>query len=98
VAEARERQQRRFAATGVSCNGEMDVRMVCRYVRLPPSGQDALARAYALGTLSARGRHRVLRVARTIADLRRRDEITSDDVLMALGLRQRGGAEPALAA
>jgi magnesium chelatase family protein len=98
VAEARERQQRRLAGAGVSCNGEMDVRLVRRHVRLAPPAQDALARAYALGTLSARGRHRVLRVARTIADLRRRDGVTSDDVLIALGLRQRGGAESALAA
>jgi magnesium chelatase family protein len=75
----------------------MDVRLVRRHVRLAPPAQDALARAYALGTLSARGRHRVLRVARTIADLRRRDGVTSDDVLIALGLR-RGGAESALAA
>jgi predicted ATPase with chaperone activity len=37
-------------------------------------------------------------VARTIADLNRRDAVTSDDVLTALGLRQRGGAESALAA
>jgi magnesium chelatase family protein len=98
VAEARERQQRRLAGAAASCNGEMDVRLVRRHVRLSPPAQDALARAYALGTLSARGRHRVLRVARTIADLNRRDAVTSDDVLTALGLRQRGGAESALAA
>ena len=98
VAEARERQQRRFAGAPASCNGEMDVRLVRRHVRLPAPAEDALARAYALGTLSARGRHRVLRVARTIADLRRHDAVTSDDVLTALGLRQRGSAESALAA
>jgi magnesium chelatase family protein len=98
VAEARERQHRRLAGTGASCNGEMDVRLVRRHVRLTPPAEDGLARAYALGTLSARGRHRVLRVARTIADLRQRDEVTSDDVMTALGLRQRGSAESALAA
>jgi len=98
VAEARERQQRRFAGAAASCNGEMDVRLVRRHVRLPPAAEDALAHAYALGTLSARGRDRVLRVARTIADLRRRDTVTSDDVLTALGLRQRGLAESALTA
>ncbi len=58
----------------------------------------ALARAYAVGALSARGRHRVLRVARTIADLERHDRVTEADVLTALALRQHGAAEEMLAA
>ena len=43
--------------------------------------------------LSARGRHRVLRVARTIADLRQAEVVARADVLSALGLRQRGHPE-----
>ncbi|MBV9474291.1 MAG: hypothetical protein JO206_15095, partial [Solirubrobacterales bacterium] len=57
-----------------------------------------LAHAYATGALSARGRHRVLRVARTVADLRRHERVTQEDMLTALGLRQRVGREAALAA
>jgi len=98
VAEARERQRARLAGEGASCNGELDGRLVARHVRLDDAAQRILARAYASGSLSARGRHRVLRVARTVADLERRERVTSDDLLTALSLRQRSPREDALAA
>ncbi|MGA2925914.1 MAG: YifB family Mg chelatase-like AAA ATPase [Solirubrobacteraceae bacterium] len=98
VAQARERQRARLAGSTARCNGEMDVRQVRRHVRLEDAADAALARAYAIGALSARGRHRVLRVARTIADLERHDRVTEADLLTALALRQRGSAEEALAA
>jgi magnesium chelatase family protein len=96
VAQARELQRHRF--NGVRCNGEMDAREVRRHVRLEPAAREALGRAYAVGTLSARGRHRIMRVARTIADLAHHDRVTHEDVLAALSLRQRGYDEAALAA
>jgi magnesium chelatase family protein len=96
VAEARERQRLRFG--GARCNGEMDAREARRHVRLGPAAADALARAYAVGALSARGRHRIMRVARTIADLAHHDRVTHEDVLAALSLRQHGYDEAALAA
>jgi magnesium chelatase family protein len=98
VASARERQRRRLAGSAASCNGEMDARLVRRHVRLEDAAERLLAQAYAAGTLSARGRHRVVRVAQTVADLAGRDRITTDDVLTALSLRQRSAAETALAA
>jgi magnesium chelatase family protein len=98
VAEARERQRARLHAEPVGCNGELDGRMVNRYVRLEERAQAILARAYASGTLSARGRHRVVRTARTVADLNRRDQVTAEDLLTALALRQRSSNETALAA
>ena len=98
VAAARERQRRRLEGTQASCNGEMDVRLVRRRVRLEEAAERILAQAYAVGALSARGRHRVVRVAQTIADLEGQDRITQDDVLTALSLRQRSAAETALAA
>jgi magnesium chelatase family protein len=98
VAEARERQRFRLSGTAARCNGEMDARTVRQDVRLDGGAQQALGQAYTVGALSARGRHRVLRVARTIADLERRELVTRADVLTALALRQRSGAEEALAA
>jgi magnesium chelatase family protein len=96
VAGARERQRHRFG--GIRCNGEMDAREVRRHVRLEPAASDALGRAYAVGALSARGRHRIMRVARTIADLAHHDRVTHEDLLAALSLRQRGFDDAALAA
>jgi magnesium chelatase family protein len=98
VAAARERQARRLAGSGASCNGEMGSRLARRHARLDLEAQHALGVAYERGALSARGRHRVIRVARTIADLAGRDRVSAADVLMAVSLRQRDRAEDALAA
>ncbi len=98
VRAARERQHARLAGSPARCNGEMDGRLVRRHVQLEPAAERALAQAYDLGALSARGRHRALRVARTLADLAGRDHVSRDDMLTALSLRQRGPAEAALAA
>ena len=57
--------------------------------RAAPSSE--LHHAYKYGWLSARGRHRVLRVAQTIADLAGRERVSRGDVLLALSLRQRTG-------
>jgi magnesium chelatase family protein len=67
-------------------------------VRVEGGAVEALGRAYEVGALSARGRHRVLRVAQTVADLAGRERVGERDVLMALSLRQRTGAEGLLAA
>jgi magnesium chelatase family protein len=96
VAEARERQQRRLAGSGARCNGELDVRLVRRRVGLDEAAENELGRAYAIGLLSPRGRDRVIRVARTIADLAGRERVGRDDVLLALSLRQRTPVETAL--
>jgi magnesium chelatase family protein len=96
VVAARARQATRLAATSARCNGEMDGRLVRRYACATPAASDALTQIYDRGGLSARGHDRILRVARTIADLGARARIELDDVLEALALRQhepidRGG-------
>jgi magnesium chelatase family protein len=89
VLAARERQRSRLAGTPARCNGELDARLVQRLVRLRGDAARALGRAYDGGLLSTRGRHRVLRVAQTIADLGDHDVVSLDDLLQALSLRQR---------
>ncbi|MFZ0090658.1 MAG: hypothetical protein WAL63_14185, partial [Solirubrobacteraceae bacterium] len=75
----------------------LDATRVGARIRLDGAAADELTRAYEFGMLSARGRHRVMRVARTIADLAGRDGVARDDVLLALSLRQRSGtAVPAV--
>ncbi|MGZ4201351.1 MAG: YifB family Mg chelatase-like AAA ATPase [Thermoleophilaceae bacterium] len=87
VVAARERQRERFAGSRVFANGEMDGRLTQRHVRL---GADAARLLHAdgrAGLLTARGQDRVLRLARTIADLDARERIRSGDVEEALGYR-----------
>jgi len=98
VLAARQRQERRLADAGAGCNGEMDSRLARRHIRLDRAAELALGIAYDRNALSARGRHRVLRVARTIADLDGRDRVSAADVMMAVSLRQRDQAEGAMAA
>jgi magnesium chelatase family protein len=88
VTEARERQARRLAGTGIACNARLDARLSRRVVRLTPDAESALRAAYDREALSARGMQRVLRVARTVADLAHSDTVERDHVTMALALRQ----------
>ncbi|MGH2860738.1 MAG: YifB family Mg chelatase-like AAA ATPase [Solirubrobacteraceae bacterium] len=98
VAEARARQRRRLQGTVASCNGELGAGLIHSQVRLDEEAQAQLGSAYLAGQLSARGRHRVIRVAQTIADLAGRDRIAGADVLKALVLRQQVGGTQAMAA
>ncbi len=95
VEQARARQCSRLRGTGASCNAELDAALIREHVRLDAAAQAALARAYTAGVLSARGRERVLRVARTVADLDGRNLVSGADVLTAVGLRQRFGDQVA---
>jgi len=97
VLEARERQQRRLEGTSAACNGQMDSAIVRRSVAVAPRAAAALHQAYERGDLSARGHHRVLRVAQTVVDLRGGTRVEQGDLLAALGLRQRQ-ADAAVAA
>jgi magnesium chelatase family protein len=98
VVAARERQLARLDGTGATCNGHMDTALVRRHVRLDADAERLLHATYDRGTLSARGRERVLRVARTIADLDASDAVTKVHLLRAIGLRQDAGAAPEEAA
>ncbi len=97
VGEARRRQQARLRGTAAACNGELDANLARLHLALDARAEAALGRAYASGALSARGRLRVLRVARTIADMDARERVSEADLLLALSLRQRtaGDREPA---
>jgi len=98
VLAARERQRTRLAGTTMHTNAQLDAGALRAQVRLGDSARRALAQAYDNGGLSARGHDRVLRVARTIADLAERETVELDDVLQALALRTRESADEALAA
>jgi magnesium chelatase family protein len=95
VVAARERQLARLDGTGAGCNAHMDAALVRRHVGLDADAEQLLHATYDRGTLSARGRERVLRVARTIADLDASDAVTKEHLLRAIGLRQDAAAASA---
>ena len=69
VAAAREIQARRYAPHGLHTNAEADGELLGRVATPDPAGQRLLLEAAEKLKLSARSYHRVLRVARTLADL-----------------------------
>jgi magnesium chelatase family protein len=98
VTAARERQAARLRDDGVAANAHMDVRMLLKHVNLDAKGEEMVRRAREKGLLSARGQHRVLRVARTIADLGGSDRVRARDVGAALAMRPEAGVEGSRAA
>ncbi|MDQ6810968.1 MAG: ATP-binding protein, partial [Actinomycetota bacterium] len=87
VISARERQRARLREDGVTLNAHMDLRMLGRHARLDAKGEQMLSDARERGLLSARGEHRALRVARTIADLNGSPRVRALDLGSALALR-----------
>ena len=77
VCAARRRQAERFAGTGVYANGHMTARQLRRHCRLDAETVRRLDRAYDTMSLSARAADRVVKVARTIADLEGAEHITA---------------------
>ena len=69
VTLARRRQWERFRGQKVHANAQMSERMVERYTVLDREGEAFLLKALSALGLTARGHHRILKVARTIADL-----------------------------
>jgi len=75
VVAARERQLQRFHQERIYCNAQMTTRQVARYCELSSAGEQLLERAMLRLALSARAHDRILKVARTIADLAASDAI-----------------------
>jgi len=98
VIAARARQAERLADAGAHCNGDMTPAEVRLHCSLEPAARSALYAAHERLRLSVRGHDRVLRVARTIADLDGHARITRADVAQAVAYREHQPAEALAAA
>ena len=87
VLAARERMRARLLGTTRRTNAELTVAEVRTHCRLDDAADALASHAMRSRRLSARGVHRVLRVARTIADLGSSERIRGEDLALALLLR-----------
>lgn len=83
---AREIQRKRFKKE--KTNSEMGPKEIREYCKVDLKGEDLLRRAVNSGKLTARGYHKVLKVARTIADLEGKEKIQFEHIAEALGYRK----------
>jgi magnesium chelatase family protein len=87
VVAARERQRRRYRSDGIYTNAQLKPRMIKRYCGLDQPAQELLEQAMARLRLSARAHGRILRVARTIADLADAERIEAVHIAEAIQYR-----------
>ena len=90
VNAAREIQKRRFAGTEVSCNAYMTPSMVGRYCALDEAGDRLMKGAFDRLGLTGRSHDRILRMARTIADLESAEDISAAHLAEAIQYRSSG--------
>lgn len=91
VERAREKQDARYAGTRFRFNGELGPKEINEFCQLGKKEQDFLDVAYTKLELSARAYHKVIKVARTIADIEGEENIKISHLAEALNYRMNIG-------
>ena len=90
VQAARQRQLDRFKGTDIVCNADMRIAEVRKFCKLDETGESLIRAAMSQLNLSARAYHRILKLARTIADLAGSENIQTPHLAEALQYRPKG--------
>jgi len=80
-------QLERFSGDGIRTNSEMKEKQLEKYCKLSPESEEIMRLSFESLGLSARGRSRILKVARTIADMNLQENIQPEHILEAVGYR-----------
>ena len=89
VERAREMQRQRFEGTRLACNADMGPAEVRQFCEVDAAGKSLLRAAMQQLQMSARAYHRILKLARTIADLARSERIETAHLAEAIQYRPR---------
>lgn len=87
VLRAAERQRRRYRNTPFRFNSQLPPSAIGEYCPLDENGQMLMEQAFHKLNLSARAYHRIIKVARTIADLEECEQISQAHLAEAIGYR-----------
>lgn len=87
VNRARLIQRERFKDDGIETNAEMSEKHLAKYCQLDESGEAVLEAAFAKFNMTARARSRIIKVARTIADLELSEKIECSHLVEAISYR-----------
>ncbi len=88
VMEARERQKYRYKNTAYRFNAEIGSGDIRTYCKLGTGEQKMMEEVFTMMNLSARAYHKVIKVARTIADLEGKDDICTEHISEAVCYRR----------
>ena len=84
VEKASQIQTRRFNGSNTLNNATMGIQQIKSYCDIPLQSEDILRKAVDKDRISARGYHKILKIARTIADLESREKIKTSDIAEAM--------------
>lgn len=90
VEEARHRQQFRYKDVGINFNSQLDGKLLKKYISLGTKEEELLKDTFVKNELSARGTYRILRLARTIADMAGSDKIERIHLMEAIFYKNNG--------
>lgn len=87
VERAFKAQQKRFENCGFDFNSEIPAALTAEYCRLEPQAEILMKKAYEGYGMSARGYYKILRTARTIADIEGNELIKTENISEAIGYK-----------
>ncbi|MBR6922335.1 MAG: ATP-binding protein, partial [Clostridia bacterium] len=87
INKARAFSAERYRASGITCNAQMTSSQIRKYCNVSAEGKKILKAAFEKLGLSARGYDRILRVARTVADMDGSEQITDFHIAQAVSMR-----------
>jgi magnesium chelatase family protein len=88
VERARKIQKQRFDEEGIYCNAQMNEKHIKKYCKIDSKTNEIIERIYTKFNLSTRSYSRILKVSRSIADLRESKKIEQEDLIEALQYRK----------
>ncbi|ABK61979.1 magnesium chelatase subunit ChlI family protein [Clostridium novyi] len=88
VEKARIIQRERFKNEGIYCNAQMNIKLLKKYCKLDKDTSSIMEKIYMKFNLSTRSYSRIIKVSRSIADLKGNKKILKEDLIEALQYRR----------